>query len=414
MYLQLHRSHTIFIFEIISVGLSTMASCSSPNPEVAPRTSGNQYVFPSEADPHEATILGFPSQNSLSPSEIGLFRSELIEIASVISQFEPVRFYARPEDTNTVNAMLEARSPNSANITIIPFPIVHAWVRDTGPSYVFKSSPNSEHNSGRNGASRFAVDFNFSEWGGKTSVPGEEEDTPVLSPDELHDNKMFSRRLIEKDDLPSNVTRVETILSLEGGGIEVDGNGTLLITESAVVNRNRNPGLSKTQIFEELKRLFGVSKVISIPGIRNRDITDCHIDAVARFIRPGVAVVSMPHRNQGKEWVRVANQAIQVLRKEPGAGGRRFEVHVVDEPDPWSLVGGDDEMSLSYVNYYLVNGGVVIPGFGDQRLDAKALDQFEKLFPEREVVQVEIRGIALAGGGIHCVTQQVPKCDIEL
>lgn len=367
-----------------------------------------QYWFPPETAVHEATILGFPSQNSLPRGQVNLFRTEVIEIAEAISQFEAVRLYARLEEVDAAQAMMDARSPNNTNVTIIPFPIVHPWVRDTAPTYVFQRNGTDVR---ATSAHRFAVDFNFNEWGGKVPVPGSPwgDGTPALSKEELEDNAKFAERIITSDNNPGSVNRVPTRLTLEGGGVEVDGEGTLLITESALLNDNRNPGMSRKEIYDRLQRLLGVTKIISVQGLRGLDITDCHIDGVVRFARPGVVVISRPHINQGKNWVGVADETIQVLGNDTDAKGRPFELHVLNEPDPFSLVGGEDgEMSLSYANFYQVNGGVIIPAFGNEKTDSTALELFERLYPDRKVVQIGTRAIASTGGGIHCVTQQIP------
>lgn len=389
------------------------------DPKLSRRASsgvkGSHYWFPAETTPHVATILSFPSMNSLPRQHNNLFRAEIIDLCHAISKFEPVRLYARPEEANAARGMMDARSPNNNRVSIIPMPVVHSWARDTGPVYVFEKNSATQ----RTSSPRFAIDFNFNEWGGKAPVPGSPwgEDTPHLSPEELEDNAKFAERVIAIDTLPGPVTRIQTDLTLEGGAIETDGEGTLLITESAVVNKNRNPGMTKERIFDELKRLLGLRKIISIKGLRDLDITDCHIDGVARFIRPGVVVVSRPHINQGKTWVGVADEMIKMFKQEVDAQGRSFEVHVLNEPDPFlrprPLVDSvEDDMSLTYANFYQANGGVIIPAFGDTRTDGAALNLFEKLYPDRKVVQVKIHAIALTGGGIHCVTQQVPSGDI--
>lgn len=374
-----------------------------------------QYWFPAETALHAATILGFPSKNSLSRPYNNVFRTEVVDLAAAISGFEPVRLYARPEEATAAKTMMDSRSPNNANVSVIPLDVVHPWVRDTGPLYVFVTRGNGTRKAS---TQRFAVNFNFHEWGGKAPVPGSPwgKSTPYLSQRELEDNAMFAQRVINTDDMPSPVTGIQTDLSLEGGGLETDGEGTLLITDSAVVNNNRNPGMTREQIYCELERLLGVTKVINVKGIRDQEITDCHVDGVAHFIRPGVVLVSRPHINQGKQWVEVADDMIKILGEETDAQGRPFEVHVLDEADPFlmprPLVDHDgDEMSLTYANFYQVNGGVIIPAFGDRRADGAALELFGRLYPDREVVQVKIHAIALTGGGIHCATQQVPSLD---
>ena len=355
------------------------------------------YWFPPESSPHEATILAYPSKGSMGRSSVGPFRNGIIELAAAISGLEPVRLYARPEDIGGVRRKLGRRVHKSENVSVLEMPVVHPWVRDTGPNYVFS---NVGDICGK--PERFAIDFNFNEWGGK--------EVCNYGVKELEDNAMFSKRVIAADRHPLPVTRISTDLHLEGGALEMDGEGTLIITESAVLNANRNPDLSRGEIYERLSRLLGVSKIISLKGIKGKDITDCHVDAVVRFARAGVVVVSRPHINSGKEWVAVADEAIAILSNDTDAHGRAFEVHVLQEPDPLPLMDSPgDELVLSYANFYYVNGGVIIPAFGDTEADRAAKGLFERLFPGRSIVQVKVHAMVKEGGGIHCVTQQVPK-----
>ena len=192
--------------------------------------------------------------------------------------------------------------------------------------------------------------------------------------------------------------------------MEVDGQGTLLATESSLINPNRNPGLNKTQIEEKLKSALGLEKVIWFKGVRDEDTTDCHIDALARFVEPGTVLLSLPHGSRSDVWWEVYEDAREVLERQTDARGRKFKVVELMEPQLEVVDGGTDEGGVfSYVNYYLVNGGVIAPSFGDQDADEKCKEVLGELFPGKEVVQVRINMLPRTGGGIHCATQQVPQ-----
>ncbi|KAL4895743.1 amidase signature domain-containing protein [Aspergillus ambiguus] len=154
---------------------------------------------------------------------------------------------------------------------------------------------------------------------------------------QLQENTDFAKRVIESDASPSPVTRVEPKICLEGGALVVDGEGTLLATESSIINDNRNPDLSQDEIEAELRRLLGVEKIIWFPGNKGLDVTDVHVDAEVNFIRPGVVVLSRPHPSAPKAWWKVHDEIKAILDQSTDAKGRRFEIHIVDEPDPTCL-----------------------------------------------------------------------------
>lgn len=372
------------------------------------KTQQGSYFFPAESERHEATIMGLPSRCSLPPDQYDGVCKELAQLAAAIAEFEPVRLYVRPEEIQLAETLVKPSVQDKSRITIIPCPINHCWVRDTGPVYVRDTTgafPNQ----------RFAVNFRFNEWGGKKP----EDDGvcwgqrwPLMSESALQENEEFAHWVIEHDCSPSSVTQIESPIRAEGGGLVTDGEGTLLITESSIVCEGRNPGMSKAEIEEELKRLLGIEKVIWFPGRRNVDITDVHMDAEARFVRPGVIAYSKPNAVSIELWQDMSAEIREILDRETDAQGRRLQIHAIEEPDPRGLVKSDqDELSASYVNFYFVNGGLIIPKFGDEERDQKALEMFQGLLPDRVVRQVYTNAIPLTGGVLHCVTQQVPAID---
>ena len=335
---------------------------------------------------------------------------DIANLASAISAFEHVRLHTRPEDIPKARSMvcqaITQYPSNASNISILPFLTNHLWVRDTGPVYVHGTDESARQH-------RFEVNFRFSEWGKGDSLGAHDRaadglDWPVMKPDQLHENASFARRAIDSDVTPSPVTRVESNICQEGGALVVDGEGTLLATESSIVNENRNPGLSRTEIEAELRRLLGVEKIIWFPGRKGLDCTDVHADAEVNFVRPGVVVLSRPHPGVPKPWLEVHSEIHEVLSQSVDARGRRFEIHTVDEPDPKAL--GElsyDDPATNYVNFYFVNGGLIIPEFGDSTRDRQALETFQQLCPGRVVQPVRVVGLPLAGGVIHCATQPV-------
>jgi agmatine/peptidylarginine deiminase len=291
---------------------------------------------------------------------------------------------------------------NTSNISFIPFATNHLWVRDTGPVYVLGT--------GDARSRRFAINFRFREWGKRDEMEKQDRapdglDWPIMNTEQLDENATFARRVIETDVSPSPVTLVESRVCLEGGALVVDGEGTLLATKSSIINDNRNAGLSRSEIEPELRRLLGVEKIIWFPGRKGLDITDVHVDAEVNFIRPGVVVLSRPHASP---WLEVYEEIRDILTRSVDAKGRPFEIHTVDEPDP-ALLGhlSYDEPATNYVNFYFVNGGLILPQFGDELRDRAAVETFQKLCPGRVIRPVYVHTLPLAGGVIHCATQPV-------
>lgn len=160
---------------------------------------------------------------------------------------------------------------------------------------------------------RFAINFRFSEWEKKSNIG--DHDWPIMKPEQLQGNASFARRVMESDVSPSPVTLVESSICLEGGALVVDGEGTLLATESSIINENRNPGLSRATIETELQRLLKIEKIIWFPGRKNLDVTDVHVDAEVNFVRPGVVVLLRPHPSVSKPWLEVYEEIREILSR---------------------------------------------------------------------------------------------------
>jgi agmatine/peptidylarginine deiminase len=366
-----------------------------------------KYIYPADTSRHLATILGFPSKCSIASAYYQDACQEIVNLAATIAPFEPVRLYARPEDVAKAQSMVDqAVEPvQASNVAVIPLPTNHLWVRDTGPVYVRGTSENSR-------LQRFAISFRFSEWGKKGEINDHDRapdglNWPAMTPAQLEENETFAQRVIATDALPSPVVLVESKIRLEGGALVVDGEGTLLATESSILNANRNSGLSRAAIEEELQRLLGIDKIIWFPGRRDLDVTDVHVDAELNFVRPGIVVLSRPHPSAPRPWMEVYDEIREILQHEVDAKGRRFEVHIIDEPDPTCLPSTYEDPATNYVNFYFVNGGLIVPQFGDPPRDQAALATLQTLCPDREVRQLQVRALPLAGGVIHCATQPV-------
>ena len=265
-------------------------------------------------------------------------------------------------------------------VEFIPVAADDLWIRDTGPTFVWTADP---------AAPLAGVDFNFNGWG---------------------DKQEHARDAKVAEAVCSNpgVTRAETPLVLEGGAFEVDAQGTAIITESCVLNDNRNPGWTKEKVEAELKRTIGITKVIWLPGVAGKDITDGHTDFYARFARPGVVVAGREDDLNQFDY-EVTRQHLKILETATDAAGRTLEVHVLPGPlNPREDYSDSEDFAAGYINFYLYNGAVIAPEFGDAEADNHAKETLQQLFPDREIVMLNIDPIAAGGGGIHCATQQQP------
>jgi agmatine deiminase len=188
---------------------------------------------------------------------------------------------------------------------------------------------------------------------------------------------------------------------------ELDGQGAAIMTESCILNDNRNPGKSKELVEGELKHFLGIEKIIWLKGIKGKDITDGHTNFYARFVRPGVVVVSRDTDKSSYDY-QITRDNLDTLSKATDADEKPFELIIFDTP--WEITEkfGIKDFAAGYVGYYVCNGAVIMQKFGDKKADKEAKDKLAKVFPDRKIVQIAINGIASGGGSIHCATQQEP------
>ncbi|MBE7384828.1 MAG: agmatine deiminase family protein [Leptolyngbya sp. SIO1E4] len=348
------------------------SGCSTGN-KMETFATDSTWWMPDESEPHERTWMSLGASpkiwgNQLLPA----VQENLITIAKSIADYEPVYMLVREADYDF------AVQKFGSLITLITCPLDDLWMRDTGPVFV----KNDQVNIG-------GIDFNFNGWGQKQQ--------------HSHDAEV-ARFVIEH----TSSQAIATQLILEGGAIEVDGHGTAMMTESSVLNCNRNPGMSKSEFEALLKPLLGLRKIVWLPGIRGRDITDGHIDFYARFASPGVVVAGYEPDPAFFDHA-VTKNNLDILRSETDADGRQLDVIVLENPQTIRPTFETAEFAAGYINFYVVNGAVIIPEFGDDLADSKAKSTLQDLYPGRDIVQLNIDAIAAGGGGIHCTTQQQPR-----
>lgn len=343
---------------------------------VAVTNRNSRWLMPDESHPHRRTWMAFGASRSLWGRKLlPEAQRNLATIALTIARYEPVSILVREADLQLAQRLM------GSEVELVVCPLDDLWMRDTGPVFVLTEQ-----------GDKAAVDFNFNGWGQKQAFA---LDAEVAS--------FVPRR--------AGVPRIQTELVLEGGALEVDGTGTAIITESCVLNDNRNPGVSKTECERELRRLLGLEKIIWLPGIKGKDITDGHTDFYARFARPGVVIAGYDPDPRSFDHA-VTKRHLEILLEATDAEGRSLEVVVLEAPSKIRSKYAHHDFAAGYINFYVCNGAVIAPEFGDPDADARAKHELERLFPGREVVQINIDAIAAGGGGIHCTTQQEPKVEV--
>jgi agmatine deiminase len=291
-------------------------------------------------------------------------------VANAIARFEPVTMVARPDQAE------QARTICGTGVDILPLLVDDIWIRDTGPTFLIE---------GKGGLA--GVTWRFNAWGGK------ELDYAA--------DKALGRLILEAVGVPC----FDSTFTTEGGAIQTDGEGTLLTTRTAILNRNRNPGVTKAEAQATLGGWLGSGQVVWLPGSKADQVTDGHVDGIVAFARPGLAIAEITPDRDDPEFEEL-QENLRALRTATDAKGRPIEVVVVQRPT--GLRSRSEDFCASYVNFYLANGAVVMPKFGEESADEAARDVIARAFPEREVEQVPLRFIPEGGGGIHCITLHQP------
>ncbi len=328
--------------------------------------------MPAEFEPHERTVLCWPSRVSVYGELMSQAEDAHAQVARAISAYEPVSMIANPG-----SAAARAAELCGGRVEIVELPIDDSWFRDSGPIYVTDAA-----------GGRVATDWTFNGWG--------EKFTP------------FDRDALVAGrwaDHAGHVSR-RVPMVFEGGSLTVDGEGTLVTTTQCLMHPNRNPSLNKFEIEERLRLELGVSTIIWLPyGLADDDDTDGHVDNVAVYARPGVLVMQGCDDPVEPDCLRM-NVNARWARGSHDAAGRLLQV--IEIPVlPFVEIGGT-RVPVPYGNFYVGNGFVLVPT-ANHPADADMLAIIAEQYPGREVIGLDVGPIlAYGGGGIHCITQQVP------
>ncbi|CAN7171858.1 agmatine deiminase family protein [Mycolicibacterium frederiksbergense] len=329
------------------------------------------YLMPAEGAPQDRVWMAYPSAGySLGDTEAEHHeaRTTWAAVAHAIAEFEPVSLLVDPGEISAAKRYV------SQDIDIVEAPLNDAWMRDIGPTFVHADD-----------GSVAAVDWVFNGWGGQDWARWD------------RDAKVGA--LIAEI---AGVPLVSSPLVNEGGGIQVDGCGTVLVTDTVQLDPGRNPGLSRSDVEAELARTIGAAEVVWLPRGLTRDSerfgTRGHVDIVAAFTAPGRLLLHTQTAG--------AHPDTAVCRELREQLADRFEV--IEMPAPDTLTDDEGYVDYSYINHLVVNGGVIACSFGDPR-DADAASILAEQYPGRRVVSVDARPLFARGGGVHCITQHQPS-----
>lgn len=336
------------------------------------------YSMPAEWELHEATWLSWPHRDGISfPGSYDRVIPTFVKMVEALAESEIVRINVRDkEQESEVRRLLNGTPPE--RVEFFHIPANEPWCRDHGPIFLKR----------RQNPTLAIVDFGYNAWGWKYPPCDDDDEVPTKI------GKALGIEVFDSGDF-----------ILEGGSIDVNGEGALLTTESCLLNENRNPDLDKKDIEQRLKDYLGVHTIIWLGDGIEGDDTDGHIDDLTRFVAPNtvVTVIEEDESDENHDALK-ANlerlQSVQLKKDEP------LEIHTI--PMPSKIIRDGQRLPASYANFYVANEVVLLPVFGE-RNDAWAESVMKEVFPTRRIVPIDCRELIWGLGAFHCLTQQQPK-----
>ncbi len=341
-----------------------------------PRELG--YRMPAEWEPHRATWLAWPHNRDAWPGQLDQLKEIWVQMVKALAPHETVCLLVNEQRAHDeADRRLRRAGVEMGHVTFHTIPTVDVWFRDFGPTFAVK----------RDGDQRLALnDWIFNGWGGKyESYRADDSVAKAMTP--LLGARVFEHPVV-----------------LEGGSIEVNGQGACLTTEQCLLNPNRNPHLSRAGIEQFLKDSLGVDQVIWLgEGIAGDD-TDGHIDDIARFVDPTTVVCALEQDPRDRNY-RPLHENYERLEGAEDRNGKKLTI--VPLPMPGAVADAGARLPASYANFYIANGVVLTPTY-DHPNDHTALGILRELFPDRAVIGIPCAPLVTGRGAIHCVTQQEP------
>jgi agmatine deiminase len=331
------------------------------------------YRMPAEWASHTRTYISWPVKDSMVyPDEYEQVCQGYADIILAIAEFEPITVVVNPNELEKVSCLFV-----DDRIECLPIEHNDAWLRDNGPTFVVNDK-----------GELAGVNWRFNAWGGKYS-PWDLDDE--VAPQILSD---------------VGVKQFDAPLVMEGGSIHTDGEGTLLTTEECLLNKNRNSEMSRDQIETNLKNFVNVDQIIWLKRGLSCDETDGHVDNIACFAAPGKVILQVCDDPEDENYD-ITQENLRILNDTVDAQGRKLEIIQIQQPP--KAFFDDQRLTLSYLNFYFVNGGIILPVFGGaaEQTDVLAQQVLGELFPDRRIRTVNGMAIIREGGNVHCTTQQM-------
>ena len=338
------------------------------------------YRMPAEYESQEGVWLVWPRDPLTWPDRVEKARACMVDAMRFITPYQRVDLVVHPDLLNDARKAVQAGGVR--NVQFHPVDHQDSWIRDYGPIYVIKDS--------FQGRQRRATRWQFNAWGNKYESL-------------LKDNNVVPQLGMK---VRSQLVNIDMVL--EGGSIDVDGDGTLLTTEQCLLNKNRNPDMDKASIESHLREYLGVEKILWLgEGIAGDD-TDGHVDDIARFVGPGLVAAAVENNKSHPNHKPLAEN-LERLEGMTDADGRKLRV--IEIPMPPDVPGDDGKMlPASHLNFLITNGAVLVPAFGGES-DEIARMRLQACFGDRLVSLLDCRDLVWGMGAIHCLSQQMPIGD---
>lgn len=330
------------------------------------------FRMPAEWEKRQRTFMHWPIRKSIWGLAFEKAKLAYAKVATTISEFEEVIMIVDE------SCIAEAKEMCGSRVTCLSMAHNDSWIRDNGPTFILN-----------NKSQLMGINWVFNAWGGKY--------TPYAE-----DNQV-AKKILDYYDIPI----VNAPMVLEGGAIHVDGEGTLLTTEECLLHPNRNPGMTKIEIEKVLMDYLGVSKIIWLPRGLYGDETDGHIDNIACFVKPGTVAIQVCYDKSDPNY-EITMENLKILKKARDANNRQLSI--IEIPQPPVRYAGAKRLTLSYINYYPVKEGIILPVFNGEATasDEKAIQILQDVYGDKRVIPVDGSVIIKGGGNVHCITQQMP------
>lgn len=350
---------------------------SAPNQAGAARTPREAGFRPRpEWAPHACTWMAWPAHPETFVGTVAEAQQAFARVANTLAEFEPVSMVLGPDQEKIARRLL------SSEIELLPWGIDDAWMRDIAPSFLVDAAGEVA-----------GTNWTFNDYGNKDgrNLEGYGEDAATAE-------RILRHR---------GMRRFACNLVCEGGTLVCDGDGTLITNASVVLNPNRNPGMTHAEADAIFRDYLNVDKVLWFEDGLLDDDTDGHTDNLVAFSGPG-RVLLLSEDDPGDSNYAALRAARRVLEQSTDARGRRFEI--IDLPQPAERYKGELRYALSYANFCLANGAVLVPAFDDPRRDAYARGVVAEQFPDRKAISLPSIAIIAGGGSLHCITHEEPAC----